>query len=35
MGFIDAEACLTLGLALSKSGYGRYVQEVARSFGAA
>jgi len=34
MGFIDAEACLTLGLALSKSGYGRYVQEVARSFGA-
>jgi len=34
LGFIDAEACLTLGLALSKSGYGRYVQEVARSFGA-
>ncbi len=35
MGFIDADACLELGTALAKSGYGQYVQEIARSFGAA
>jgi glucose-1-phosphate thymidylyltransferase len=34
MGFIDADACLALGLAQSGSGYGEYVAEVARSFGA-
>ena len=34
MGFIDADACLVLGTALAKSGYGQYVQEIARSFGA-
>ena len=34
MGFIDAEACFTLGTALAKSGYGGYVMDVARSFGA-
>ncbi|MEO9221117.1 MAG: glucose-1-phosphate thymidylyltransferase RfbA [Mycobacteriaceae bacterium] len=35
MGFIDADACLALGTALAKSGYGQYIQEIARSFGAA
>ncbi|AHI01625.1 glucose-1-phosphate thymidylyltransferase RfbA [Kutzneria viridogrisea] len=35
MGYIDAEACFELGSALAKSGYGQYVQEVARSAGAA
>ncbi len=34
MGFIDADACLALGLAQAGSGYGEYVAEVARSFGA-
>ncbi|MDQ2721998.1 MAG: glucose-1-phosphate thymidylyltransferase RfbA [Actinomycetota bacterium] len=34
MGFIDAGECLTLGTAMAKSGYGQYVQEIARSFGA-
>jgi glucose-1-phosphate thymidylyltransferase len=34
MGFIDADACLALGTAMAKSGYGQYVQEIARSFGA-
>ncbi|MGH3774244.1 MAG: glucose-1-phosphate thymidylyltransferase RfbA [Pseudonocardiaceae bacterium] len=31
MGFIDAEACHALGESLARSGYGRYVMEVARS----
>ena len=35
MGFIDADACLALGTALAKSGYGQYIQEIARSFGSA
>ncbi|WP_026065865.1 glucose-1-phosphate thymidylyltransferase RfbA [Actinoalloteichus spitiensis] len=30
MGYIDAEACHALGAALAKSGYGRYVMDVAR-----
>jgi len=34
MGFIDADACLALGTAMAKSGYGQYVQEIAKSFGA-
>ncbi len=34
MGFIGADACLALGTAMAKSGYGQYVQEIARSFGA-
>jgi glucose-1-phosphate thymidylyltransferase len=34
MGFIDPDACLALGLAQAGSGYGEYVAEVARSFGA-
>jgi glucose-1-phosphate thymidylyltransferase len=33
MGFIDAEQAYRLGEALGKSGYGRYVMEVARSIG--
>ncbi|MGH4001005.1 MAG: glucose-1-phosphate thymidylyltransferase RfbA [Pseudonocardiaceae bacterium] len=31
MGFIDAEACYALGQSLAKSGYGRYIMDVARS----
>ncbi|MGH3788350.1 MAG: glucose-1-phosphate thymidylyltransferase RfbA [Pseudonocardiaceae bacterium] len=31
MGFIDADACYTLGQAMAKSSYGQYVMEVARS----
>jgi glucose-1-phosphate thymidylyltransferase len=31
MGYIDAEAAYKLGEALGKSGYGRYVMEVARA----
>ncbi|MDN5914106.1 MAG: glucose-1-phosphate thymidylyltransferase RfbA [Pseudonocardia sp.] len=34
MGFIDAAQCLALGTAQAGSGYGEYVVEVARSFGA-
>ncbi|RZT87864.1 glucose-1-phosphate thymidylyltransferase [Pseudonocardia sediminis] len=34
MGFIDAQHCLDLGQAQSGSGYGEYIVEVARSFGA-
>ena len=34
MGFIDAQACYSLGTALAKSGYGAYVMDVARQFGA-
>jgi glucose-1-phosphate thymidylyltransferase len=34
MGYIDAESCHALGAKLEKSGYGRYVMEVARSAGA-
>jgi glucose-1-phosphate thymidylyltransferase len=34
MGFIDASSCLALGTTMAKSGYGQYVMEVARSFGA-
>jgi len=34
MGFIGVDACLALGTAMAKSGYGQYVQEIARSFGA-
>jgi glucose-1-phosphate thymidylyltransferase len=34
MGFIDADACYVLGERQAKSGYGRYVMEVARSLGA-
>jgi glucose-1-phosphate thymidylyltransferase len=34
-GFIDAERCLALGRALSKSPYGQYVVAVARAAGAA
>jgi glucose-1-phosphate thymidylyltransferase len=34
MGFIDAGSCLALGTTMAKSGYGQYVMEVARSFGA-
>ncbi|WP_241249062.1 glucose-1-phosphate thymidylyltransferase RfbA [Rhodococcus sp. X156] len=34
MGFIDADACMALGSALAKSGYGQYVMQVAQSFGA-
>ncbi|MBW0101538.1 glucose-1-phosphate thymidylyltransferase RfbA [Pseudonocardia sp. KRD291] len=34
MEFIDAQQCMALGLAQSGSGYGEYVVEVARSFGA-
>ncbi|MBC8093465.1 MAG: glucose-1-phosphate thymidylyltransferase RfbA [Pseudonocardia sp.] len=33
-GFIDAERCHELGAQLAKSSYGKYVMEVARSFGA-
>jgi len=33
MGYIDAAQAYRLGEALGKSGYGRYVMEVARSFG--
>jgi glucose-1-phosphate thymidylyltransferase len=33
-GFIDAEQAMRLGRAQAKSGYGEYVMEVARSFGA-
>jgi glucose-1-phosphate thymidylyltransferase len=32
MGFIDAEACYALGERQTKSGYGEYVMDVARSF---
>ena len=35
MGYIDAAQAYRLGEALGKSGYGRYVMEVARSFDAA
>ncbi len=35
MGFIDADACFELGVRQAKSGYGDYVMEVAKSFGAA
>ncbi|GAB2923950.1 glucose-1-phosphate thymidylyltransferase RfbA [Rhodococcus aerolatus] len=35
MGFIDAQACFAAGERLAKSGYGAYVMDVARSFGAA
>jgi glucose-1-phosphate thymidylyltransferase len=35
MGFIDAACAYRLGEALGKSGYGRYVMEVARTFDAA
>jgi glucose-1-phosphate thymidylyltransferase len=34
MGFIDAETCHALGEQLATSSYGRYVMDVARSFGA-
>jgi glucose-1-phosphate thymidylyltransferase len=34
MGYIDADTCYSLGQKLSKSGYGQYVMEVARSAGA-
>jgi glucose-1-phosphate thymidylyltransferase len=34
MGFIDAGSCFALGTTMAKSGYGQYVMEVARSFGA-
>ena len=34
MGFIDASSRLALGTTMAKSGYGQYVMEVARSFGA-
>jgi glucose-1-phosphate thymidylyltransferase len=34
MGFIDAQSCHELGRALAKSGYGRYVMEVAEAAGA-
>jgi glucose-1-phosphate thymidylyltransferase len=34
MGFIDADSCYALGAALSKSGYGEYVMDVARTAGA-
>ena len=34
MGFIDADACFDLGVQLGKSGYGRYIQEIAVEFGA-
>lgn len=34
MGFIDADRCLALGRAQAGSGYGEYVVDVARSFGA-
>ncbi|MGD9525749.1 glucose-1-phosphate thymidylyltransferase RfbA [Pseudonocardia sp.] len=33
-GWIDADACLALGRAQEKSGYGRYVVDVARAHGA-
>jgi len=32
MGFIDADACFELGARQSKSGYGAYVMDVAKSF---
>jgi len=32
MGFIDADACFTLGARQAKSGYGEYVMAVAKSF---
>lgn len=31
MGFIDADACYALGLAMASSGYGQYVMDIARS----
>ena len=34
MGFIDAEQAYRLGASLAKSGYGEYVMDVARRFGA-
>lgn len=34
MGFIDPDQCFALGTALAKSGYGHYVRDVARSYGA-
>jgi glucose-1-phosphate thymidylyltransferase len=34
MGYIDADACYALGVKLAKSGYGKYVMEVARSLDA-
>ena len=33
-GWIDADACLLLGRAQEKSGYGRYVVDVALAHGA-
>jgi glucose-1-phosphate thymidylyltransferase len=33
MGFIDAEACYALGEAMTASGYGQYVMDIARSLG--
>ncbi|WP_086821529.1 glucose-1-phosphate thymidylyltransferase RfbA [Allokutzneria sp. NRRL B-24872] len=32
MGFIDADACHALGAKLSKTGYGRYIMDVAKEF---
>jgi len=34
MGYIDADSCYALGAKLAKSGYGEYVMDVAKSFGA-
>lgn len=34
MGYIDAQACYTLGTRLTKSGYGQYVMEIATAAGA-
>jgi len=31
MGYIDADSCYALGVALAKSGYGQYVMDVAKS----